>query len=179
MICCWGQEIISVANWATDGAVRLEHCRSATFLMSVQNASLTGVLSSDNCSGAAGTLVSQGPVTLRLSAKLVGCFRYASRFAGFGCWRIRAAIRSYIANTEEMPCSTRPVRRKSGLADSNFSPLLPMMGMVVLWGCRARIWPLLQFIRYTSSFVKFGFVPKDIPVCRRFVLSLSSWTAEI
>ena len=60
-----GQEIISVANWTADGAVRLEHCRSATFLMSVHQASLTGVLSGDNCTGAAGTLVSQGPVTLR------------------------------------------------------------------------------------------------------------------
>ena len=44
------------------------------------------------------------------------------------------AIRSCVANTEEMPSSRTPVRRKSGLADSNFLPLvLPMMEMVALW----------------------------------------------
>ena len=105
-----------------DGAIRLEHCRSATFLMSVQNASLTGVLSSDNCSGAAGILVSQGPVTLRLSAKLIGFFQVCSlqvldaeEFVVQShvlCW--------HLVNTKEMPSSTRPVRRKSGLSDSNF-----------------------------------------------------------
>ena len=100
-----------MANWATDGAIRLEHCRSSTFLMSVHNANLTGVLSSHNCSGAAGTLVSPGPVTLRLSAKLMGFFRNASRLH---------VIVWHLANTKEMLSSTRPVRRKSGLADSNF-----------------------------------------------------------
>jgi len=40
----------------------------------------------------------------------------------------------HLANTKEMLSSTRPVRRKSGLADSNFSPcLLQMMAMAVLW----------------------------------------------
>ena len=64
--------------------------------MSVQTASLTGVLRSHNCLGVAGTLVSQGQVTLRLSAEPVGFFCYASRFGGFeppgGCWRIRYSV---------------------------------------------------------------------------------------
>ena len=126
-----GQEIISVANWVTDGAVRLEHCRSATFLMSVQTASLTGVLSSDNCSGAAGTLVSQGPVTLRPSAKLIGFFRYASRFAGFespgGCWRIRYSVssRQHQGNAVFNKSSAPQVRL--------VRLFLEMAAMVVLW----------------------------------------------
>eukprot|EP00434_Breviolum_minutum_P041344 symbB.v1.2.036779.t1/scaffold5271.1/size29093/3 len=55
-----GQEIISVRAWTTDSAVRLEDCSSSTFLVAVQEAALTGKLSSNNCTGAAGTLVSQG-----------------------------------------------------------------------------------------------------------------------
>jgi len=60
-----GQEIISVRAWTTDSAVRLEDCRSSTFLVAVQEAALNGTLSSNNCTGAAGTLVSQGLVELR------------------------------------------------------------------------------------------------------------------
>eukprot|EP00434_Breviolum_minutum_P041342 symbB.v1.2.036777.t2/scaffold5271.1/size29093/1 len=60
-----GQEIISVRAWTTDSAVRLEDCRSSTFLVAVQEAALSGTLSSSNCTGAAGTLVSQGRVELR------------------------------------------------------------------------------------------------------------------
>ena len=115
MNCCRGQEIISVANWTTDGAIRLEHCRSSTFLMSVHQATLTGVLSSDNCSGAAGTLVSQGPVTLRHSAKLIGWMLHAEEFT------VQSRVLHWnLTSTKEMPSSTRPVPRKSGLADSNF-----------------------------------------------------------
>ena len=131
-----------MANWTTDGAIRLEHCRSATFLMSVHAANLTGVLSSDNCSGAAGTLVSQGPVTLRLSAKLMGFFRYASRFHVLG-W--------HLANTKEMPSSTRPVRRKSGLSDTIFSLLLlQMTAMAVLWGCTGNCTIIILYILFHS-----------------------------
>ena len=49
------------------------------------------------------------------------------------------AIQSHVLcwhpdNTEEMPSSRTPVCRKSGLAASNFLPLvLPMMEMVALW----------------------------------------------
>ena len=118
-----------MANWTADGAVRLEHCISSTFLMSVHNASLTGVLSSDNCTGAAGILVSQGPVTLRDSAKLIGFSRDASAGFPFPVLQVLSlqvdaeefAVRSYVANTKEMPSSTRPVRRKSGLAESRVS----------------------------------------------------------
>ena len=57
----------------TASAVRLEDCRSETFLTSEsveQEAALTGTLSSNNCTGAAGTLVSQGPVELRILTQL-------------------------------------------------------------------------------------------------------------
>eukprot|EP00434_Breviolum_minutum_P038114 symbB.v1.2.033799.t1/scaffold4250.1/size42417/4 len=63
-----GQDMISVSKWTTDtaSAVRLEDCTSETFLISVQQgAALNGTLSSNNCSGTAGTLVSRGPVELR------------------------------------------------------------------------------------------------------------------
>ena len=65
--------MISVSKWTTDtaSAVRLEDCTSETFLISVQQgAALNGTLSSSNCSGTAGTLVSRGPVELRILAQL-------------------------------------------------------------------------------------------------------------
>ena len=65
--------MISVSKWTTDtaSAVRLEDCTSETFLISVQQgAALNGTLSSNNCSGTAGTLVSRGPVELRILTQL-------------------------------------------------------------------------------------------------------------
>ena len=136
MNCCGGQEIISVANWTADGAVRLEHCRSATFLMSVHTASLTGVLSSDNCSGVAGILVSQGPVTLRLSAKLIGLFRFqVCRF-----WMLKNSLFSLTSLFGTWPTPRKCCLQQDQCAASQAWPtaishlvFLQMMAMAVLW----------------------------------------------
>ena len=101
--------------------MRLEHCTSATFLVSVQEAALTGKLSSNNCSGAAGTLVSQGPVKLRILTQL-------GSVVTFFLWRLEGRrwsgvsvagsldCRFVVCSAKEISSLTRLVRRKSGIA---------------------------------------------------------------
>ena len=120
-----GQEIISVRTWTTDSAVRLEDCSSSTFLVAVQEAALNGTLSSNNCTGAAGTLVSQGPVELRI---LTQPFSFAPFLLHFqvqrwswvsvaGLWSLGCRFHASVAcSAKEMPSLTRLVRHKSGMA---------------------------------------------------------------
>ena len=122
---CQGQDIISVRTWTTDSAVRLEDCSSSTFLVAVQEAALTGTLSSNNCRGAAGTLVSQGRVELRILTQLGSVAPFLFHFqvqrwswvSVAGLWSLRCRFHASVAcSAKEMPSLTRLVRHKSGMA---------------------------------------------------------------
>ena len=111
---------MSVSKWTTDtaSAVRLEDCRSETFLISVQQeAVLNGTLSSENCTGTAGTLVSRGPVKLRILTQLALSLRFccSSRFKGgleSQSQEASAVDLLHALPAKEMSSLTRLVRRK-------------------------------------------------------------------
>ena len=111
-----------MSKWTTDtaSAVRLEDCRSETFLTSVeQEAALTGTLSSNNCTGAAGTLVSQGPVELRILTQLGSVAPFLLLSVSRRLQEVSVVYRfheSVACSAQEMPSLTRLVRHKSGMA---------------------------------------------------------------
>ena len=111
-----------MSKWTTDtaSAVRLEDCRSETFLTFVeQEAALTGTLSSNNCTGAAGTLVSQGPVELRILTQLGSVAPFLLLSVSRRLQEVSVVYRfheSVACSAQEMPSLTRLVRHKSGMA---------------------------------------------------------------
>ena len=114
--------MISVSKWTTDtaSAVRLEDCTSETFLISVQQGvALTGKLSSNNCTGTAGTLVSRGPVELRILTQPGSVAPFLLLSVSRRLQEVSVVYRfheSVACSAQEMPSLTRLVRHKSGMA---------------------------------------------------------------